>query len=353
MLLVVNTVAGSWWLQQLSLLMEFLYRGLQCAASTPLTTFYFAQSPSWALLLMCLGAVMIVLPLLWPMRVCGVLCCLPTLMWQPAGIAAGDFELTVLDVGQGLSLVIRTSSHVMVYDTGPRFQSGSDTAALVALPYLRSLGIRQLDMVMISHGDDDHAGGMTTLKQSMPVTTWRVGPSVHTDALADANWSRCQQHQHWQWDGVQFELLSPLPTDDEDVRNNTSCVLMIKASSGNALLMGDAEAPVEQRLTDQHQVDATSIVVAGHHGSRTSSISEFVNAVHAQEVIFSAGYQNRWGFPKPDVVSRWSKSGTHTNSTIDAGAITLRVTSQGVSAPMWYRLPQRHYWQDSSQHDLN
>lgn len=350
-LLIVNAAIGAWWLQHLSMLMEVLYLGLRWAASTPMTTLYLAQSPLWAVLLMCLGAVIIVLPLLWPMRVCGVMCCLPALMWQPAKINSQDFELTALDVGQGLSLVVRTSSHVMVYDTGPKFQSGSDTASIVVLPYLRSLGIRHLDMVMISHGDDDHAGGMTTLDQAMPVTKWLIGPSVNADGLVHATWSRCQKDQYWEWDGIQFDVLSPLSSDVDDGRNNTSCVLRINAPGGSALLMGDAEAPVEQRLIDQRQIDTASIVVAGHHGSRTSSIPDFVNAVHAQEVIFSAGYLNRWGFPKADVVNRWRATDAHTNSTIDGGAITLQVTPQGVSQPVWYRIPQRHYWQDSSQHD--
>jgi competence protein ComEC len=318
-----------------------------------MTTFYFAQSPSWALLLMCIGVLFIVLPLLWPMRLCGLLCCLPSLMWQPSKTGTGEFELAALDVGQGLSLVIRTASHVMVYDTGPKFQSGSDTASIVVLPYLRSLGIRQLDMVMISHGDDDHAGGMSTLEQGMPVTKWLMGPSVNTDALSRAAWMRCQRDQHWEWDGVQFDVLSPQSADVDDGRNNTSCILRISTSGGSALLMGDAEAPIEQRLIDQHQIAATSIVVAGHHGSRTSSTPDFVNAVHAQQVIFSAGYLNRWGFPKANVVNRWRATNAHTSSTIDAGAITLRVASQGVSQPVWYRIPQRHYWQDIAQPQSN
>jgi len=345
-LLLANVDIGTWWLQHLSTMMEFFYQGLKWAASTPVTTWYLAQPPWWTLLLMCFGTLMVVVPLLWPMRVCGAFCCLPALMWQPVKVPAQSFELTALDVGQGLSLVIRTASHVMVYDTGPRFQSRSDTAALVVLPYLRSLGIGHLDMVMISHADDDHAGGMATLQQGMTVEQWTVGPSVATGLLVQSRWSRCQSGQHWEWDDVQFDVLWPALSTDAEERNNSSCVLRISTAGGSALLMGDAEAPVEQQLVVQEQIQLTSIVVAGHHGSRSSSIAEFVNAAHAQEVVFSAGYLNHWGFPKSDVVDRWRSAGAHTNSTVDAGAITIQVTAQGVTIPLWYRNPQRHYWQD-------
>jgi competence protein ComEC len=109
--------------------------------------------------------------------------------------------------------------------------------------------------------------------------------------------------------------------------------------------MGDAEAPVEQQLVSANMIPPTSIVVAGHHGSRTSSTPELVNAAHAREVIFSAGYRNRWNFPKTEVVTAWQTSGARTHSTIDAGAITIKVSPHGIETPKWYREPQRHYWQ--------
>ena len=347
-LLVVNAAWGSWWLQHLAPIMDGMYGGLKWAASVPMATWYVPHAPAWAMCLMGAGTLLLVLPLLWPMRISGLLCCLPALLWQPERLPSNAFELTALDVGQGLSLVIKTSSHVLVYDTGPKFQSGTDTGILVLLPYLHSMGIRTLDAVMISHGDDDHAGGMNSVAQGMSVRQWWLGPSVNADQLpSQDNVQRCQRGQHWQWDGVQFDVLYPSPAESTETlsRNNTSCVLRISASGGSALLLGDAEAPVEQQLLTEGSLVPTTIVVAGHHGSRSSSTPGLVSAVHAQQVIFSAGYRNRWGFPKPEVVTAWQASGARTHSTIDAGAITLNVLPSGVQPARWYREPQRHYWQ--------
>jgi len=345
-LLVSYMPLGVWWLQQLVQLMSGLYGGLQYAAQQPLAIWYVPQSPAWAMCLLGIGVVWMILPWLWPQRMCGLVCCLPALLWQPERLPTNAFELTVLDVGQGLALVVRTSSHVLVYDTGPKFQSGTDTGTLVVLPYLHSLGIRNIDAVMISHGDDDHAGGMQSVARGMPVQQWFLGPSVSTAPLpAQTSVQTCQLGQHWQWDEVQFDVLYPRDDADQTQRNNTSCILRISAAGGSALLMGDAEAPVEQQLVSTNAIRASSIVVAGHHGSRTSSTAEFVETVQAQDVIFSAGYRNRWGFPKPEVVAAWQLSGAHTHSTIDAGAISIQVLSGGVQAPKRYREPQRHYWQ--------
>ena len=347
-LLLMDASLGSWWLHHVALIMNSMYGGLQWCAALPMATWYVPQSPMWVMCLMGAGTLLLVLPLLWPARMCGMLCCLPALLWQTERIPANAFELVALDVGQGLSLVVRTSTHVLVYDTGPKFQSGTDTGALVVLPYLRAQGVRDIDTLMISHNDDDHAGGMQSVVQGMPVQHLLLGPSVVTTQLpASAHLQRCQQGQHWEWDEVQFEVLYPAASVDGLTRNNTSCILRISAAGGSALLLGDAEAPVEQQLVSENMITPTSIVVAGHHGSRSSSTPELVNAVNARQVIFSAGYLNRWSFPKTEVVHRWQLSGAHINSTIDAGAITLRVMPDGIRTPLWYRIPQRHYWQSN------
>lgn len=345
-LLAVHAPLGTWWLSHLAGLMNLLYEALQVATSMPLAAWYVPQSPPWIMGLLGMGVLLMVLPLLWPMRLCGLLCCLPALLWQPDRLPLNAFELTTLDVGQGLALVVRTANHVLIYDTGPKFQSGTDTGALVVVPYLHALGIHHLDMVMISHGDADHAGGMASVQQGMRVNQWVLGPSVQEQVLAPGTTiQRCHEGQHWHWDAVQFTVLSPAANSDATIRNNTSCVLSIRALGGSALLPGDAEAPVERQLVEERHIAPTSIVMAGHHGSRTSSAPELVEAVQAREVIFSAGYRNRWGFPKPDIVSRWQASGAHADSTIDSGAITLDVTSQGLQPPQLFRELHRHYWQ--------
>jgi len=340
--LLIYSPLGMWCLHYVALALNATFSWLKWSADLPLATWYLPQAPLWALLLLGLGAFIVVLPLFWPLRACGLLCCLPAALWTPAPLPPNSFELTTLDVGQGLATVIRTGAHVLVYDTGPKFQSGNDTGLLVVLPYLHAMGVRHVDVMMISHGDDDHAGGLESVAAGIRVNALLFGPSVRSPLAAI---QRCRQGQQWQWDGIQFEVLHPSVDDTNAGDNNTSCVLRVSGPGGSALLLGDAEKPVEAMLVASGQIYATDIVVAGHHGSRSSSTPALVNAVQAREVLFSAGYRNRWGFPKSDVVQRWQAAGARTDSTIESGALTVRVTADGMHVPQVYRQTRRRYWQ--------
>jgi len=355
-LLLIHAPAGTWCLQVLAHGLDAVFAALKWAAQLPLATWYFPTPPSWALGLLAVGALVVIVPILWPMRFCGLLCCLPALLWQPDPLPADSFELTTLDVGQGLAVVIRTRTHVLLYDTGPKFQSGTDTGQLVVLPYLHALGVRRVDVMMISHGDDDHAGGMESVRAGIPIDALLLGPSVRAPALhTEGQAQRCTRGQHWQWDGVEFEVEHPAADDhalganksEKMSDNNTSCVLRVAAAGGSALLLGDAEKPVEQQLVADGLIPATDIVVAGHHGSLSSSTAELVVATHAREVIFSAGYRNRWGFPQPEVVRRWQQAGARTDSTIESGAVSVLVTPTGGDPPQAYRKIKRRYWQSN------
>jgi competence protein ComEC len=178
----------------------------------------------------------------------------------------------------------------------------------------------------------------------MPVDRLLLGPSLKA---ITAPFERCHYGQQWRWDGVEFTVLHPAMNYTSASDNNTSCVLRIVAAGGSALLLGDAEKPVEQQLVAERLVPGTSLVVAGHHGSRSSSTPELVAATQAREVIFSAGYRNRWGFPKPDIVQRWRQVGARTDSTIEAGAVNVLITPTGLNTPRLYRQLRRRYWQPS------
>jgi len=207
--------------------------------------------------------------------------------------------------------------------------------------FLRSAGIRQIDTLMVSHGDLDHAGGMPSLLRGMTTRLVSAGPSVVL-AQAAAESIRCQAGQHWLWDGVSFEVLHPTdaPADSD---NNSSCVLRIAGPAGSVLLTGDIEKQAENSLVARG-LPQTDVVVVAHHGSRSSSTVDLVARVRARVAIFSAGYRNRWDFPKADVVERWRSAGARTVSTIDSGAISVRVdTATGVQIEQ-YRQEHRHYW---------
>lgn len=332
---------GIWLLQLSATLLTWMYDGLQWAASLHLAVWHFPRPSVWAMLMLAGGALLTIAPLLWPLRFCGFLLCLPALCWQTPRLPTGAFDLTLLDVGQGLAVVLRTREHVLLYDAGPAFRSGRDTGELVVLPYLHANGVRRLDMVMASHGDDDHIGGLRSVLRGIPVQRLMVGPSVpHADFSAEL----CRSGDYWQWDQVEFRVLHPAAEDHDDSDNNSSCVLSVSGAGGSALLLGDVEKPVEKQLLADHLIRPTEVVVAAHHGSRSSSTAEFVQAVKARYVFFSAGYRNRWGFPKTEVVERWTAGGAHAYSTIDSGAVTIEILPEGLAAPQEYRKLYPHYW---------
>jgi competence protein ComEC len=285
-----------------------------------------------------MGAILLILPAVWPLRLTGMLLCLPMLSYRPPTPAAGTFELTVLDVGQGLATVVRTQSHVLVYDTGPAFPSGRSAAELAVLPFLQHRGVRAIDALVVSHGDQDHSGGLRPLLAALPIRMLAVGPSVG-DAPGKV---ACRRGQQWQWDGVTFSMLHPGPGDLPESGNDTSCVLLIRAREGSALLSGDIEAAAERQLLSRG-LPRVAVVVAPHHGSGTSSTSLFVDTLRPDVTIFSTGYRNRWNFPRADVVERWRTAGARTYNTSESGAIAVSFATRDVLVRE-HRHTQRRYW---------
>jgi competence protein ComEC len=301
-----------------------------------------APEPSWLVFaaLLC-GVALLLLPAIWPLRLAGLLLCLPLVCHRAPVPAPGTFELTVLDVGQGLAAVVRTHSHVLLYDTGPEFQSSRGAAELAVLPFFRHKGVRQLDMLLISHGDQDHSGGMYTILDGMPVRTLAVGPSV---SEVSRDHVRCKQGQQWSWDGVSFTVLHP-PSADQRAHhgsNDSSCVVLIRGRDGSTLLTGDIESEAERTLLEQGMA-RVDVVVAPHHGSGTSSSSLFVAATRPDVTIFSTGYRNRWRLPRADVVERWREAGARTYDTSVSGAITATFDAGKVQVRE-QRHTRRRYW---------
>jgi len=337
----ISLPAGGWILGWASALLGLCWPAVEWLAQRPLAIWYFPALSPLTCLALVTGCVLLVLPAIWPIRALALLLCLPAVCNRPPVPAAGAFAMTVLDVGQGLAVVVQTHAHTLVYDTGPAFRTGTDTGQLVVLPFLRSAGIRRIDTLMVSHGDLDHAGGMRSVLRGMTTRQVSAGPSVVL-AQAAAESVRCQAGQQWLWDGVSFEVLHPMdaPAGSD---NDSSCVLRIAGPAGSALLTGDIEKQAESSLVERG-LPQTDVVVVAHHGSRSSSTVELLARVRARIAIFSAGYRNRWNFPKADVVERWRSTGARTVSTIDSGAIGVRVdTATGVQVEQ-YRQEHRHYW---------
>lgn len=293
--------------------------------------------PLWALGTAALGLFWLLGPRGLPARWVGLVWLAPLIWLPPAVPASGAVWLTVLDVGEGLSAVVRTRSHTLVFDTGPRFSARFDAGRAVVVPYLRHLGIRRLDALVISQGDNDHIGGAASVQAAFPVERLLSGTP---ERLAGA--AACLRGQQWRWDGVTFQVLNPPDLGRTD--NNASCVVRAVGAFGAVLLTGDIEQDAEQRLveTDGNRLRAHVLVVP-HHGSRTSSSPAFVARVDPAIAVIPVGYRNRYHHPHADVVARYRRRGTRLNTTARAGAITIRLTPAGVRKEA-YRVTHRRYW---------
>ncbi|MFC4312129.1 DNA internalization-related competence protein ComEC/Rec2 [Steroidobacter flavus] len=314
---------------------------LEWLARQPLAVWHAPQPSLPVFFALIAGVLLLTLPAIWPLRFTGALLCLPMMFYRAPTPAPGTFELTVLDVGQGLATVVRTHSRTLVYDTGPAYPSGRSAAELAVLPFLRNRDVRSIDLLMVSHGDQDHSGGMSELLAGMPVRAIATGPSV---AFHDSARIACHRGQYWEWDGVRFTVLHPHSEGQARGRsgNDSSCVLLIQGHEGAALLTGDIEADAETALLAAGLPQA-DVVVAPHHGSDTSSSSLFVAAVRPDVTIFSTGYRNRWNFPRPAVVARWREAGSRCYETAASGAITVTFEAAGLQVRE-HRHTQRRYW---------
>jgi competence protein ComEC len=232
-----------------------------------------------------------------------------------------------------------------VYDTGPRFSERLDAGRAALVPFLRERSIAHIDTLVVSHGDNDHLGGLQSLLAE--VSVGRILTSVPQEIpLETRNMGRtvpCEAGQHWKWEGVAFTVLHPT-ADDPGSDNERSCVLRVSTGARAVLIPGDIEHGAEARLVRRlGPALQAEVLVAPHHGSKTSSTPGFVAAVSPRYVVFPAGYRNRWGFPAPEVRERYANRGAEMLSTAEAGAVRFRI-GDGVGSPVRYRDETARYW---------
>jgi competence protein ComEC len=268
----------------------------------------------------------------WPHRWAGAAALLPMLLQVPDHPRAGAFRVTAFDVGQGMALLVETARHRLVYDTGPAYAPGADGGSRVILPYLRMGGVGTLDAIVVSHADTDHTGGALALLDGVDIG-WLASslPDGHAIVRAARQHVRCVAGQHWEWDGVMFDMLHPTAAsygDDGLKTNARSCTLRVGNGRRTLLLAGDIEAAQEaaqeaallERARDRLRAD---VLLAPHHGSGTSSTPAFLGAVRPEVAIFKVGYRNRFHHPKAAVYARYGMLGAQRLRTDDAGALTL------------------------------
>ncbi|MCF8197688.1 MAG: DNA internalization-related competence protein ComEC/Rec2 [Sulfuritalea sp.] len=314
-------------------------------ANLPLAMWQQAAPPAWAVLLALAGAGWLLMPRGFPSRWLGILTFLPLLTVQPPRPTSGAAEITVLDVGQGLAIHVQTATHDLLFDTGPAFSADADSGNRIIAPYLRSKGVRALDMLVISHADKDHEGGAASVLATLPVAMLKSSlPFEHALFFQPVTYQPCLDGDHWKWDGVDFEMLHPGRVPLSRKTNDASCVLRVTASGKSMLLTSDIERVSEVALLDHHSKElAADVLTAPHHGSKTSSTPEFIAAVAPVDVIFPVGYRNRFGHPKDDVVERYVQAGVRLHRTDANGAV--RVSLGGADVRIEHeRQRSRRYW---------
>lgn len=268
-----------------------------------------------------------------------------------------QLRMTVMDVGQGLAMVVQTPAHTWVYDTGPSFSETFDAGSRIVAPYLRAQGVRDISL-MVSHGDNDHSGGTAGLLPLFNVTDLVVGEYLAlSEGLDERKQQLCERGQRWQLDSLELRVLWP-PSGGAYEGNSASCVALLQmplnqaSGSGratlNILLTGDIDRSVEaaiMSLPPPLLPERIDVLVAPHHGSKSSSGADFVRRVNPRVVVFSAGYKNRYNHPHPQVVARYEALGARSYNIATSGAVVFEwrdgeatiVETRAAEAKLWYR----------------
>ena len=330
-------VVADWCFALAANALAFLWPILVAFADAP--SFLAPQPPLWALLSGIVGAVWLCMPRGWPSRSLGAIGLLPLVLWRPPAPAPGELWLSLIDVDQGLSAVLRTQSHVLLFDAGARHSARFDLGRVAVLPYLRAAGITHLDTFVLSHADNDHIGGAPAVRRHFE--PWRVLASPHGSAPTEET---CRAGMEWTWDGVRFSVLHPAHDFVGGRENDSSCVLLVRSPYGSVLLPADIEARAEAALVARYRSAlAATVLIAPHHGSKSSSSDAFVAHVAPQWALFPVGYRNRYRHPHPSVVERYRAQGAHMLDTATSGAIQLQLSARGVEVNT-ARDRGRRYW---------
>jgi competence protein ComEC len=338
---------GDWLLLLAHWTVELLAWLLRQMAGWPGAVWRAPAPQAWVFALGLGGTLWMLMPRGWPHRWAGAVALLPMLLQLPHQPPSGTFRVTAFDVGQGMALLVETERHRLLYDTGPAYAPGADGGSRVIVPYLRMRGIATLDGIVVSHADTDHSGGALAVLEGVE-TGWLASslPADHAIVRAARRHVRCSAGQHWEWDGIAFDVLHPTRAsyDDAHLKTNArSCTLRIGNGRRTVLLAGDIEAAQEAALVERAPgLLRADVLLAPHHGSGTSSTLAFLQAVRPDIAVFQVGYRNRYHHPKPEIYDRYGTLGIERLRTDEAGALTLDVGAD--VAWRSYRMEHARYW---------
>lgn len=349
---VMPAFIGAWLLHAAHGLVALLAAWLAWLSAAPAAVWTGPAPGAWAFMCALLGVAWWLAPRGVPSRWLGALWMIPMFAWPADRPAVGAARLTALDIGQGTSVLIETHATRVLYDTGPLYASDNDAGNRIIVPYLRARGIDRLNAMIVSHNDSDHSGGALSVLRAMPVDVVRSSLAFESPIVrASIKHRRCLAGQRWTSDGVRFELMHPLPdayvTRDgkSPVKPNAkSCVLRVEAGGHSMLLTADIEKPQETELVVRNdQSLRADVLLVPHHGSRTSSSDSFLDASAPSIAIVQAGYLNRFGHPRPDVMARYVERAIPVLRNDVDGAITVTLAANGVSIAR-YRQEHPRYW---------
>jgi competence protein ComEC len=342
-----------WAFQAAHGLLVVLVAGLDWIGRPAWAVWRTAAPAPFAMAMAAIGLLWWLMPPGWPLRWAAPLTWLPLLLPPPSAPAPGAFRMTVLDVGQGGATLIETARHTLLFDAGPGPEAG-DTGRRVVAPYLASHGLARLDTLILSHADADHAGGAPGVLDSVEAGVL-LASLPHGHRLWSAARERgasglhCVAGQHWTWDGVRFDILWP-PRDFATPGTNAgSCVLrIVRAGPGEGtavLLTGDIEAAAERQIIARQGSAGlrSSLLLAPHHGSATSSTEAFLQSVRPSAAIFQVGYRNRFRHPHPRVVARYEALEADLSRTDRDGAIRVEGDTAGLRIGH-FRVLEARYW---------
>ncbi|RUR32412.1 DNA internalization-related competence protein ComEC/Rec2 [Vreelandella andesensis] len=238
--------------------------------------------------------------------------------WWSVGeqLSQGELRVIVYDVGQGQLIELRSANYRLLYDTGPQFRSG-----FMPLQTLWSPG-QVFDHVIVSHADNDHAGGVSALLKQHQVMQWSAPRGELLPVASEA----CVQGQQWRRDGIDYQILWPPKGENAFSSNDRSCVLQVSVGGQRLLITGDVGKDIERRML-ANIAPPISVLVAGHHGSNTSSGVQFVQVSRPRHVIFSAGKDNPYNHPVDLVVRRFRYQQSCLWSTAQDGALEFSLNA--------------------------
>ena len=345
-LAILGTIIAPFW-DMAALAIQALSVYLGWLNKLPFASISIAQAPVWAGVAGLAGGLLMVMRLPWFMRVQGIPLLLPVLLWQAPRPELGHFELLAADIGQGNAVIVRTANHALVYDAGPRFSRESDAGHRVLVPLLRALDLR-VNTIVLSHRDSDHTGGAQAILEMQPQA--QLLSSLEDEHVLQTvrKSTRCVAGQRWTWDGVEFEVLHPQSIDYDmpNKSNAMSCVLRIDNGTQVALLTGDIEQLQEASLVASGARLKADVLLVPHHGSKTSSSAEFLDAVQPRFALVQAGFRNRFSHPAPSVMARYTERAVQVFDSPTCGAATWN--SSTPDAVKCHRWDARRYWN----HDL-